>query len=245
MSGFVTSYEVRKTDIKNERSPMELYAARQPETVEDRLLRTFDLSESDIRDRVVLRAHHAAQEFDRGLYPPGSPGSVRYFELVNTLSQVLRPRGWRRDDKQNICRLVNDDRRIVLVVTSGDEATGIPYLTFKKYPRSKYPKGVAMRSAVDNNQSAFDFAEYGLGTPQESNDAYSGYSLWTLMVFVNSHEIRSEISKPIGFDGHGRIAGWDERIILHPVPNDGAAIDIDLIEPDTPDAEIDIPVSRL
>ncbi|MFC0457703.1 hypothetical protein ACFFGR_14245 [Arthrobacter liuii] len=245
MSDFVTSYEVQKSDILTERSNMELYAERQPETVEERLLRTFDLSESDIRDRVVLRAHHAAQEFDGGLYPPGSPGSVRYFELVSALSQVLRPRGWRRDDKQNICRLVNDERRVVLIVTSGDEATGLSYLTFKKYPRSKYPKGVAVRAAVDNNQTAFDFDGYGIEAPQGPVDPYSGYSLWTLMVFVNEHEIRTEISKPTGFDSHGRIAGWDERIILRPVPNDGTVIDIDLIAPESPDTGIDIPVSRL
>lgn len=224
---------------------MELYAERQPESVEDRLLRTFDLSESDIRDRVILRAHHAAQAFDGGLYPPGSPGSVRYFELVNTLSQVLRPRGWRRDDKHNICRLVSDERRIVLIVTSGDEATGIPYLTFKKYPRSKYPKGLAMRTAVDSNQSALDIPGYALPAAQGSSDPYSGYSLWTLMVYVNSREIRSEVSRPTGFDSQDRIAGWDERIILSPIPNESGAIDIDLAQSDVPDTGIDIPVSRL
>jgi hypothetical protein len=224
---------------------LELYAERQPEVVDDRLLRTFDLSESDIRDRVILRAHHAAQAFDGRLYPPGAPGSVRYFELVNTLSQVLLSRGWRRDDKHNICRLVNDDRRIVLVVTSGDELTGIPYLTSKKHPRSKYPKGLAMRTAVDSNQSALDIPGYGASVAQDSSDPYSRYSLWTLMVFVNSSEIRSEVSRPTGFDIQDRIAGWDERIILRPIANDGGAIDIDVVPADAPGTGIDIPVRRL
>ncbi len=215
---------------------------------DQRLRAEFDLTVADVHDRILRRSQASAREYANNLYPPGSPGQVRYLHHVRSLSEVLLPKpGWVRDDTNNIPKLVHAGRGRLLVVTSGDSLTGVPWSVQRKHPCSKYPKGSATHSAVlRNGQLALDLGPEVADTAPSSSLDLSAVETWFLMVYVDQHQIRCEVSCPSGIDTRGRVADWSDRILLPSLPNDGTAIDIEIDDnPDEPESAIDIEIDPL
>lgn len=209
------------------------------QNVGQRLINEFGVAEQELLQQVLMPSQSAARGYADNLFPRGGAGQVRHLHLVRNLSTVLQPRGYTRRDEDNVSRLVSPERRLALVVTSGDQGTGVPLSLAGRLPRTKYAKGPAMQAAVQRNaQLAFDI----LGDEVDQADL-DAYMTWFLMVHVNKHEIRSELSRPNGVDPKGYVSDWVDRLILSPLPNDGSAIDIDIDIDDGEDGNgIDIPV---
>jgi len=157
-----------------------------------------------ILERVVRRADAEARlcsDFD----PPLLEGLTRWGRATRYLREELVPLGWSFDNPRNFARTIHPSREFAIVVTTGDELTGVPGAT----PGTKYPKGLATMLAVTANvQLAFDF-----GSEFLLNGA--GIVTWFLMIHSDDREHRVELSLPGGF-ADGTITHWAERIILTP-----------------------------
>ena len=164
-------------------------------------------------------------------HPKTFRGSTMWGEMVAALRNILRPKDWYKSDDSNYERTINPCSSIAIVVTTGDEGTGVPHLV----PSNKCPKGVNTVAAIKvNMQLSFPFVE--LSEPTES---MSGLETWVLLVHIAKDEIRSELSLPSGIHNK-KISAWAERIILPVIPRENSTVEIQ--RPELP--EIDVPIKR-
>ena len=161
-------------------------------------------------------------------HPRIARGIIMWAETVAVLREQLRPQGWVKSDKGNYELTVNEKEGLAIVVTTGDEATGIVGAT----PSNKCPKGVNTAEAVEANNQLDMFSEL-LPTIEE----VQGPTTWVLLMHLAANEVRCELSLPSSISS-GKINGWKERIILPSVPLDNDSVEIEL--PDLPDIEVPI-----
>jgi hypothetical protein len=174
----------------------------------------------ELLERVVQRADAEARHctaFD----PPLLEGLTRWGRATRYLREELVPLGWSFDNPRNFARTIHPDGQFAVVVTTGDELTGVPGMA----PGTKHPKGyVTMLAIAANMQLTFDFG------PQFKHHG-SDLITWFLMFRSDEQEHRIELSLPGGFSD-GVITDWDERIILPPVPRQNLPMDTGEIHPD-------------
>lgn len=174
----------------------------------------------EMLERVIRRADAEAQHcsaFD----PPLLEGLTRWGRATRYLREELVPQGWSFDNPRNFARTIHPAGDFAIVITTGDELTGVPGMM----PGTKHPKGYETALAVAANaQLSFDFG------PQFSHHG-SDIITWFLMFHSDEREHRVELSLPGGFSG-GVITHWDERIILPPLPRAQAPTEPDQIHPD-------------
>jgi hypothetical protein len=180
----------------------------------------------------ALRGADAEARTYTALDPPNMPGMARYSRTVRLLREQLVPLGWSYDNPRNLARTVSPDRRVAIIATLGDAATGVAHVT----PSTRYEKGIATVEAVGRNflqlTLPIDLGDEG---PIEADE---GTATWVLLYHVTETEIRAELSLPDSMvDGY--IDTWVERIMLPPVPLDQAPM-----AEAQPAAEADVPVAR-
>jgi hypothetical protein len=191
-------------------------------SAEERVLAQFDLRVPDIHERVLRRAVAASSQYFSPHFPPGAAGHVQYFHEVLGLTELLNPAlRWRRDDSANVPKLIHDERRLVLIVMKGDALTGTPWSTFRRHPRSKYPKGVATEAMVVRNQLTFDIPGSTRGSETSDIDLLEGYETWALLVHNGRRAVQVEISQPTGLNSGGFVSDWGVRLLLPAMPTDG------------------------
>jgi hypothetical protein len=145
------------------------------------------------------------------LDPPNMQGMARFSRTVRLLREQLVPLGWTYDNPRNLARTVSSDRRIAIIATLGDAATGYPELV----PSTRYEKGVATAEAVNRNFLQLTLP-FDLGDEEPTEDD-GGTTTWVLLYHVTDTEIRAELSLPDSMvDGY--IDTWLERIVLAPIP---------------------------
>ncbi len=161
--------------------------------------------------------------------PRTLPGYLQWARTVRVLRDVGIPLGWRKSDENNFSLLVRDDSAIAIMVSSGCSNTGISSLT----PTTKSTKGPNTDAAIRaNGQLGFSFLDSQLHMKRQT-----GRKTWVLLYFVDSKEMRAELSLPFSFVDD-RPLDWEERIILPPIPIEstisfneedfGPAIEIDV-----------------
>lgn len=174
------------------------------------------------------------------------PGIMAWGKATRAMRELHSSDGWHADRVDGLEAVVSKDRRTAIVVVTGDAMTGI-YSTDEgmdwrdREPRSKYPKGPAMRRAVGRNSGMFDF--------EGPHPALVGVttSTWLLLINVDEDEIRCELSLPKNFDDLAHVSAWHERIILDPIRRDPGHPWQDNL-PDNDDdlgADIDVEVRRI
>lgn len=149
-------------------------------------------------------------------------------ETVAVLREQLRPQGWVKSDKGNYELVVNKKESLAIVVTTGDDATGMIGAT----PSNKCPKGVNTVEAVETNNQQDMFSEL-LPIVEKT----SGLTTWVLLMHMAATEVRCELSLPSSIS-NGKIDGWKERIILPSLLLDDDSVELEL--PDLPDIEVSI-----
>jgi hypothetical protein len=183
----------------------------------------------------ALRGADAEARTYTELDPPNMPGMARYARTVRLLREQLVPLGWTFDNPRNLARTVTPDRRIAIIATLGDAATGVPHVM----PSTKYEKGIATVEAVNRNFLQLSLPiDLGDEEPFDSTD--DGTVTWILLYNVGETEIRAELSLPDStVDGY--IDTWIERIVLPPVPLEETPLDS---VRETPTAEPDVVIAR-
>lgn len=163
--------------------------------------------------------------------PPCAPGFDAWAKTVRGLRDTLIPKGWTRCDDQNFPTIVSPDKKVVIAVATGNEATGISTAE----PNMKNPRGSAAQSAVNLNQK-FLFPEM---RPTIEEIAAADQVIWILLKRRAGDTVFSELSLPALMTKDGHIAKWDTRIILSPISIDPA---FEMQEDSS--EEIDVPVIR-
>jgi len=161
-------------------------------------------------------------------HPRIARGFFMWAEAVAVLREQLISLGWVKEDKGNYELSVNQKAGLAIVVTTGDEATGMIGAT----PSNKCPKGVNTVEAVEINNQLDMFSEL-----LPAIEHVQGLTTWVLLMYLAADELRCELSLPSSMSS-GKINGWKERIILPSMPLDDDSIEIQA--PDLPDIEVPI-----
>jgi hypothetical protein len=177
------------------------------------LLGKADLSAYQLKDvcgRILARYNEATPNDAKTF-----PGTAAYFAAVRGLRDVLAP-AWVGKWENSLELVVNNSNDgLRILVSSGDENTGIP----DKTPQTKNHKGERTKTAVNINQMAFPFMKGGLPG--------AGKTITLIMLYYinrKTNEIRAELSMPIGVDPRTlKVSGWSLRIILPSIEFDDHA----------------------
>lgn len=165
-------------------------------------------------------------------HPPVGVGISAWTEAVAALREQVLPEGWTRSDERNYALAVSPDGLIAINVATGDGGTGRPNAN----PSNKAPKGSSTADAITTNQHQLELDLPVPDVPHIRGD--DGPLTWFLLLHRADAEIRCELSLPSAMSPDGRITRWQERIILAPIPIDGAAVEIEA--PAGPDLDIEV-----
>ena len=140
--------------------------------------------------------------------PPGAPGFFSYARTTRRLGELLIPSGWTRQDKENLALVVSPSRDIAIAVSTGDEGTGVHYLP----ARSKYPKGPATVTAVEQNRQLLLFHNESQKTTPPA-----AWRTWLLLRRRVGNKLYCELSLPYSVGEDDRVEEWTRRIIFDPI----------------------------
>ncbi len=134
------------------------------------------------------------------------PGLAVWSRMNRSLREQLIPLGWIVDEKRGQPITLNIEKKIAIIVFSGDNATGYA----NQMPQPRNPKGNATQSAVEKNRFQLSlFPEY------QNEDGITAEPLtWVLLYFRDKNELRCEFSLPHTIQNAGKNMTWAERIIL-------------------------------
>lgn len=163
---------------------------------------------------------------------PNAPGFYQWNATLRSLREDLVTIRWTRCDDGNFATIVRPGGDVALVVASGNEDTGNP----RKVPTTRSAKGPNTEAAVSLNAGQLElFPELSAPPIHDGNPLRV---TWVLLFYVDSKELRAELSLPVDMDVDGHIKTWKVRIIL---PSQQIDPDITVPKPDFgPDVEIDI-----
>ncbi|MFQ0829076.1 hypothetical protein AAH211_11220 [Serratia fonticola] len=194
-------------------------------------LTNMGIDEQDIIDALTAALYERRRTTK--LHPVIDGGFRFWSELVASLRSVLisKDNGWTMV-RQNRMELVsNPTHGVNLIITSGDKDTGL----VDGWPKTKNAKGEATMSIVSSNSDTIEMfpSEHpmlstdGLSlTPVSSADNTKTYIV-LYYYDAGKQEIRCEISFPVGMkvvNGFAKVNYWSERLIISPLPFDGADI---------------------
>jgi len=169
--------------------------------------------------------------------PPFIPGTEAWRFVVRTLRDELVPTGsWRKADPANFSLIINDARKISIVVASGDAFTRRE----DSSPKTKHLKGLFTEAVIIRNKFFGGLFPQSLSEELRIAVAVLEYPTWILLIHITDDEVRAELSYPDEIK-EGQIVSWKERIFIPEAADDPGA----LINPaKNPEPDIDVPVRR-
>jgi hypothetical protein len=188
--------------------------------------------------REALQRGFAAWASCTSNHPSNYGGISAWANSVGALRELLHSEGWTRQDDGNLPVTVDAAGRVSIVVSTGDEYTGLTDLT----PSTRSSKGPRTVNVVEGNaqqMTLFDLRSRPKIVKQ------SAESLTWILLFHRdkaSNEVRCELSCPVNMNEDGQIDAWAERIILPSIPFGGENVEVPSDVPKTP--QIDIKVKR-
>jgi hypothetical protein len=197
-----------------------------------RLLEELGLDERELRE-AVMRGQLASSSCS-ALAPKTASGFYAWAETVSALREALVRRGWVAECKGNFEVVVEPDGRWQIVVSSGNNRTGLGAM---HVPSTRNSRGPHTRAAVEINTLQLSLFGDARGAARELR----GPTTWVLLYYQDGHEVRAELSLPSDIDDGGRIDAWQERNILAPIPLGGS--DLSGLE-DVEELRIEVGVQR-
>lgn len=161
----------------------------------------------------ALEAGHVSASQATRFHPVMAAGSLRWFDTVGRLRELLAELGWEADDVRNSPRIVSPDGRIALLVVRGDRNTAVS----DRDPQTARARGRAtVRAVTINGQLELPLDLQVLA--DASAERRSGVETWILLHRpTEGGEVRAELSLPVTVDETGFVTGWSERILLPPL----------------------------
>lgn len=179
----------------------------------------------------ALMAGHNGSQLATAHHAPTAAGTYRWHETLASLRQSLVLQEWEATDEKNAPRIVSPNRKVSLMVATGNAQTGT-----KKSPSNATPKGVMTERDVWNNRHSDHQALEGLADLLSEPLPVT----WVLLYFYSKEKnhIRVELSQPApdGFKD-GYIRAWKERIILPTLEFGSTELLLDAQPDSTPDID--------
>jgi hypothetical protein len=172
-------------------------------------------------------------------YPSNYPGISAWANTVAALRELLHSEGWTRQDEGNLPVTVDPAKRVSILVSTGDEYTGLTDLT----PSTQSSKGPRTVNVVEGNAQQIPLFDFKKARPEIENQNTERLT-WILLFHRDkaSNEVRSELSCPVKINEDGQIDSWAERIILPAIPFGGDNVEVRNDVPKTP--QIDVKIKR-
>ncbi|TMS94089.1 hypothetical protein CWB58_05940 [Pseudoalteromonas sp. S201] len=149
-------------------------------------------------------------------HPLTAGGSRAWEEIVATFRELVIEYndGWKAVQQSGMPVLINSERGITIVITSGDENTG---LKESSSPKTKNAKGQVTEGFVERNYDLFD----DMNNVDELFNPIDSHQTWILLYTFDKNrlEIRYELSLPTstsisGNKGKIKICDWQTRLIF-------------------------------
>lgn len=157
------------------------------------------------------------------------PGYIQWNDTNSKLRFLTHNRGWEVYQEDGIEGIISIDKKIRIVPSSGNAATGNP----NQPSSNKNPKGEKgikiMKSSCQGNLFT--------GYPEDNEEQIKTY---VLLYYSSNQELRAELSMPALINSKGKITAWEERIMLPKQLLNNTEIEFDIPK----EEEIDIPVIR-
>lgn len=182
----------------------------------------------------VARAAHLAKASCTSNDPPTFPGTMGWGRATRRLRELVLPEGWRKDDPANFSMTINDERRVYVVVATGDNLTGRPV---GGNPQTKTSKGLRTEDAVRTNRQLELFPD-AIPESIRMRPETSAYEAWYLLVDCTPERVYVELSCPSEMEG-GKISNWRERIIPPSIDIDPCSVE-PRPEDFSPDFDVDV-----
>jgi hypothetical protein len=168
--------------------------------------------------------------------PPFIPGTEAWRFVVRTLREELLPRGYRKADPANFSLVINDARKLNIVVSSGDamvrSKTG--------NPKTKHLKGLFTEAVILRNKQIGGLFPEEISEELRTAVSILEYPTWILLIYITDDELRAELSYPDAIE-EGHIVSWKERIFVPDSADDGGS---EMRPTGDTDPDIDVPVRR-
>lgn len=185
----------------------------------------------------AVTAGHAGRISATPNDPPFIPGTMGWSHTVRALRDELVPHGWRKSDPGNYSLVINDSRKVNIVVASGDSS-----VRTRATPRTKSIKGLFTEAATIRNRIESDLFPDTLSDELRRATAILEYPTYVFLIHITDSEYRAELSLPEYMeDGH--IVSWKERIFIPDSDDDFFGKVSEKLGPNASD-EIDVPVRR-
>lgn len=160
--------------------------------------------EAAVFERAVSVAASESRTFSPGA-PKSAPEITRWLRTVESVheSLMLLKLGWRRFDPENLPYFLQPDLNLGLIVSSGDQFTGVTYGN----PRNRNPKGEAFARRVDENGQVALF-----GQPTDEGEVVVD-DAWVCLYDERNGLVHIELSRPTSMSGKF-VSTWSDRIIF-------------------------------
>ena len=160
----------------------------------------------------------------------GQPGYIQWNDTNSKLRFLTHNLEWDVYQENGIEGIISKDKKVRIIPSSGDAATGNP----NQPASNKNRKGEKSIDIIENSKQGNLFT----GFPNFEDEEIETY---ILLYYANKRELRMELSKPSLIDKKGKIKAWNERLIL---PTQSLN-DIEIVIPENVNEEkIDIPIIR-
>lgn len=163
---------------------------------------------------------------EKSLDVPLWGGTSQWAQTIYKLRLNMVSKGWKANDDKNLSKIVSPNKKIAIIVSSGDGGTGREGVPVK----TKNQKGKLVDLIINNNLksirqiSMFENSDEFLN----KNICFDVKEIWYLLFFYDEtkKEIRCELSLPIQVESNHQINKWAKRILLNSIDvTSGLSID--------------------
>ncbi|MFZ2587977.1 MAG: hypothetical protein WAZ18_07670, partial [Alphaproteobacteria bacterium] len=179
------------------------------------------LAEHGLPDEAVLKqsliAGYLAKSACTPLDAPNFASFLQWNTVVKTLRELTIVLGWKTVNEGMYALTVNPEGGKAIVVSTGDEFTGIDGLQLPTTKSRKGPKTV--NAVLQNAAMCWELFEETL--PDITEVEQAGRQTWILLFNTKGGVLHAELSLP-GSIKEGHIDAWQHRIILSESPLRGS-----------------------
>lgn len=202
------------------------------------VVKTWELDSNSLQSDTVLGINKRVfiDAIQSGIYqyksvnkfhPVTAGGSRAWEEIVSAFREMVvdQNNGWKATQKDGMPLLVNSSEQLTIVITSGDENTG---LDGDIQPRTRNQKGQATQSFVESNYPLFE----DVVNIDPFPDTADSHETWVFLYHIDKSksEVRFELALPTetalsGAKGRVKISSWSHRNLFEPVPFESLIIE--------------------
>lgn len=173
-------------------------------------LQSIGIEKAEWLEQILLRVLYAFNNTTKNDAITAA-GTYAYLAAVRAKRDILGHHGWEPEIEHNLELTVNAEYGTRLIVSSGNEDTGIK----DGFPATKNEKGKQTKKVV-----AVNAAQRHIWPELENYKNIQIKNTWILLYHIDlsKSKMRAELSLPVDLDiNELKVNGWAKRIIIKPI----------------------------